>query len=95
MGLTMDADGIPIYYDLFPGSTVDKKTFRPVIDEVRRKYDTGRIIVVADIGIITGDNIFYFQGKEKGKNFNRNVFSFSVRVLLKSLRNISSLMRVI
>jgi transposase len=79
MGLAMDTDGIPLHYELFPGNTVDKETFRPVIGEVRRNYDTGRIIVVADMGIITGDNIFYLQGKEKGKNFNGYVFSFSVR----------------
>lgn len=79
MGLAMDADGIPLHYELFQGNTVDKETFRPVIGEVRRNYDTGRIIVVADMGIITGDNIFYLQGKEKGKNFNGYVFSFSVR----------------
>lgn len=79
MGLAIDADGIPLHYELFPGNTVDKETFRPVIGEVRRNYDTGRIIVVADMGIITGDNIFYLQGKEKGKNFNGYVFSFSVR----------------
>jgi transposase len=79
MGLAMDADGIPLHYELFPGNTADKETFRPAIGEVRRNYDTGRVIVVADMGIITGDNIFYLQGKEKGKNFNGYVFSFSVR----------------
>jgi transposase len=79
MGLAMDADGIPLCYELFPGNTVDKETLRPVIGEVRKNYDTGRIIVVADMGIITGDNIFYLQGKEKGKNFNGYIFSFSVR----------------
>jgi transposase len=79
MGLAMDADGIPLAYQLFPGNTVDKETFRPVIGEIRRNYDTDRVIVVADMGIITGDNIFYLQGKEKGKNFNGYVFSFSVR----------------
>ena len=79
MGLAMDADGIPLHYELFPGNTVDKETFKPVIGEVRRNYDTGRVIVVADMGIITGDNIFYLQGKEKGRNFNGYVFSFSVR----------------
>ena len=78
MGLAMDADGIPMHYELFPGNTADKETFRPVIGEVRRKYDTGRIIVVADKGIITGDNIYYLLGKEKGENFNGYVFSFSV-----------------
>lgn len=79
MGLAIDADGIPLHYELFSGNTVDKETFRPLIGEVRRNYDTGRIIVVADMGIITGDNIYYLQGKEKGKNFNGYVFSFSIR----------------
>lgn len=79
MGLAMDADGIPLHYDLFPGNTVDKQTFRPIIGEVRKNYDTGRVIVVADMGIITGDNIFYLTGGEKGANLNGYVFSFSVR----------------
>lgn len=79
LGLAMDADGIPLCYQLFPGNTVDKETFRPLIGEIRKNYDTGRIIVVADMGITTGDNIFYLQGKEKGKNFNGYVFGFSVR----------------
>ena len=87
MGLAMDADGIPMHYELFPGNTVDKETFRPVIGEVRRNYDTGRIIVVADMGIITGDNIYYLQGKEKGKNFNGYVFSFSVRGGTQEFKN--------
>lgn len=79
MGLATDADGIPLHYELFPGNTVDKETFRPVIGEVRRNYGTGRVIAVADMGIITGDNIFYLKGKEKSKGFNGYVFSFSVR----------------
>jgi len=76
MGLAMDADGIPLHYELFPGNKLDKETFRTVIGEVRKNYDTGRIIVVADMGVITGDNIYYLTG---GKNRNGYVFSFSVR----------------
>jgi len=87
MGLALDADGIPLSYELFPGNTVDKETFKPVIGEIRRNYDTGRIIVVADMGIITGDNIFYLQGKEKGRNFNGYVFSFSVRGGTKAFKD--------
>ena len=48
MGLAMDADGIPIHYELFPGNKLDKETFRSVIGEVRKNYDTGRIVVFAD-----------------------------------------------
>lgn len=76
MGLAMDSDGIPIHYRLFAGNKLDKETFRSVIGEVRRKYGTGRIVVVADMGIITGDNIYYLTG---GKNDNGYVFSFSVK----------------
>ena len=76
MGLAMDADGIPLHYELFPGNNLDKETFRSVIGEIRKNYDTGRIVVVADMGIITGDNIYYLTG---GKNRNGYVFSFSIR----------------
>ena len=80
MGLAMDGDGIPLHYELFPGNTLDKQTFRSVIGDIYRKYDTGRIIVVADMGIITGDNIFYLTGGEKrDKTLNGYVMSFSVR----------------
>ena len=80
MGLAMDADGIPLHYEIFEGNTPDKTTFRSVIGEIKRNYNTGRIIVVADMGIITGDNIYYLVGGEKRKHpLNGYVFSFSIR----------------
>ena len=79
MGLAMDAGGIPLHYELFPGNMPDKSTFRSVIGEVRRNYGTGRIIVVADMGIITGDNIFYLVGGEKRETaLNGYVMSYSI-----------------
>ena len=79
MGLAMDADGVPIHYKLFPGNTLDKQTFRTVIGDVRLKHETARIIVVADMGIIIGDNIYYLTGGKKHNPLNGYVFSFSVR----------------
>jgi len=79
MGLAMDADGLPLHYELFPGNTLDKQTFRSVIGEVRRNYNTGRIIAVADMGIITGDNIYYLKGGDRDTRMNGYVFSFSIR----------------
>jgi len=76
MGLAMDNDGVPLHYELFPGNKLDKETFRSIIGEVRKNYNTGRIVVVADMGVITGDNIYYLTG---GKNRNGYVFSFSIR----------------
>jgi transposase len=84
MGLAMDKDGIPLHYELFPGNKLDKETFRSVIGEVRKNYDTGRVVVVADMGVITGDNIYYLTG---GKNRNGYVFSFSVRGGTEAFKN--------
>lgn len=79
MGLAMDAEGIPLSYEIFPGNTTDKETFRSVIGNVRKNFDTGRIVVVADMGVITGDNIYYLVGDKPEKPKNGYVFSFSVR----------------
>jgi len=79
MGLAMDKDGIPLHYEIFPGNKLDKETFRSVIGNVRKTYDTGRVIAVADMGIITGDNINYLVGHNADEPLNGYIFSFSVR----------------
>jgi transposase len=79
MGLAMDADGVPLSYKTFPGNKLDSQTFRDVIGEIAKNYETGRIVVVADKGIITGDNIYYLKGGDREKSRNGYVFSFSVR----------------
>ena len=79
MGLAMDKEGIPLHYEVFPGNKLDKETFRSVVGNVRKNYGTGRIIAVADMGIITGDNIHYLVGSKPEKPKNGYVFSFTVR----------------
>lgn len=59
MGLFVDNNGIPITYKLFPGNQTDKTTLIPSLGKIQHNYSLGRIIVVADRGIITGDNIWY------------------------------------
>ena len=78
MGLAMDKSGVPLRYELFRGNMTDKETFRKVIGDARKDYGTGRIVVVADMGIITGDNINYLVGQNPDKPRNGYVFSFSV-----------------
>lgn len=74
MGLAMDADGIPLSYEIFPGNESEKLHLRPMVSELIRKYETGRIIVVADSAQNTGNNIYYLdQGRQK------YVFSQSIR----------------
>lgn len=59
MGLLMDRQGLPITYKLFSGNTNDCNTLLPILLEVRRQYDIGRMVVIADKGLNTSDNIAY------------------------------------
>ena len=74
MGLFMDTDGLPITYGLFSGNTLDKQTLIPMMGELVDKYNLGRVIVVGDRGMITGDNIAQIITDRNGY-----VLSFSIR----------------
>jgi len=79
MALAMDADGIPLYYKLFPGNTHDSKAFIPVFKDVCLRFTPGRVIAVADMGCTSSDNIFFLKGGDRDKRVNGYVFSFSIR----------------
>jgi hypothetical protein len=82
MGLLMDTKGIPISYDLFPGNTNDCETLLPVLSRVKSDYGVGRIIVVADKGVNTADNIAFSLAKGDGY-----VYSQTVRGANRELKN--------
>lgn len=79
MALAMDADGIPLYYKLFPGNTNDSKTFIPVFKDVCVRFNPGRIIAVADMGCTSSNNIYFLKGGDRDRRVNGYVFSFSIR----------------
>lgn len=74
MGLFMDTNGIPITYKLFSGNAPDKTTLIPALSRIQREYSLGRIIIVADKGLTTGDNIWYILSAKNGY-----VLSYSIR----------------
>lgn len=82
MGLFMDNQGIPITYQLFPGNTNDCLTYRPNLSRIKKEYDLGKVVVVADKGMTTGDNIWYTLSAKDGY-----VFSMSVRGAEKALKD--------
>ncbi|MBK5251991.1 MAG: IS1634 family transposase [Peptostreptococcaceae bacterium] len=81
MGLFMDTNGIPIAFDLYPGNTNDCLTYRPTLSRIKKEYELGKTIVVADKGMTTGDNIYYTLSAKDGY-----VFSMSVRGGNKELK---------
>lgn len=59
MGLFMDSLGLPMSYQLFSGNTNDCLTLRPMVQQLQKDYNIGKVIVVADKGLNTGNNIAY------------------------------------
>lgn len=82
MGLFMDTNGIPITYGLHPGNMLDKQTLIPMLGKVQRNFSLGRIIVVADKGMTTGDNIWYTLSAKNGY-----VLSYSIRGADQKFKN--------
>lgn len=73
MGLLMDKMGLPISYKLFPGNTHDSQTMMPILSEVKKTYNAGRVIVVADKGLNSGDNIAYNTVLGDGYIYSKSV----------------------
>lgn len=81
MGLLMDRSGIPLAFDLFPGNESEKVHMRPIINRVKNEFSDSRIILVADRGLNTSDNIYYLNGDNKGdiNTMDGYVYGQSVR----------------
>lgn len=88
MGLLTDKNGIPLAYDLFPGNESEKLHLRPIIDRVKSEFSDIRVVVVADRGLNTSDNIFYLNGSNKHDNNPRDgyVYGQSIRGASKDFK---------
>ncbi|MDR2971355.1 MAG: IS1634 family transposase [Bacteroidales bacterium] len=58
MGLFIDRNGIPVSYNMFPGNTQDKTTFKEMIKTSLNKADLGKVVVVADNGMNAQENMY-------------------------------------
>ena len=85
MGLLLDADGVPLDYELFPGNVNDMSTMPPMMKKagLRDAANPGgeRVVVVADKGLNTSNNIAACT--LDGNGF---LFSQSVRKATKKLK---------
>lgn len=82
MGMFIDNNGLPVSYDLFSGNTNDVTTLRPALKNAKDNIGAGKVIVVADKGINSGDNLYYtLSGK------NGYVVSMSIRGAGKEIKD--------
>jgi transposase len=73
MGLFMDTNGIPIAYRLFPGNCVDVKTYLPAVEQIKKQFGIQRIVVVADKGMNSKNNITETLQNKDGYLFSQKV----------------------
>ena len=81
MGLLMDKIGIPLSYDLFPGSESEKLQMRPALNSTKAKYGIERTIIVADRGQNTSDNLVFIAGKNDDDHTNHDGYVYGQSII--------------
>lgn len=61
VGVLMTASGIPIAHEVFPGNTADVTSFATIIKTVREKYKLENVILVADRGMVSEENLLVLE----------------------------------
>lgn len=61
LGLLVSIDGYPLAYDLFEGNKFEGHTMIPIIEGLKKKYELTQLIVVADSGLMSEQNIAQLQ----------------------------------
>lgn len=59
MGLFMDADGLPLAFNINPGNTNEQKTLRPLEKMIGERMDIEEFIMCTDAGLSSGSNRVY------------------------------------
>lgn len=57
VGLVVNSQGFPLYFDVFSGKTFEGHTFIPVIKNIQQLLGTKELVVIADAAMVSKDNI--------------------------------------
>lgn len=57
VGLVVNKEGFPLYFDVFSGRVFEGHTFIPVIKNIKHLLQTEELVVIADAAMISKDNI--------------------------------------
>ena len=67
LGLLVSVEGYPLAYEIFEGNKFEGHTMLPVIEAFKIKYNLNNLVIIADSGLLSNDNIQDLQ--QKGYNF--------------------------
>ncbi len=67
LGVVQTAEGLPIAHRVWEGNTAEAPTLHAVVDEILALYPVKRIVLVADRGLLSLDNLEWLQAVRIGK----------------------------
>ncbi len=91
LGLLVSIDGYPLAYEVFEGNKFEGHTMLPVIEAFKAKYQLEKLVVIADAGLLSNDNLQELQIKQYkyilGARIKNEKDSLKRQVLALSLEN--------
>ncbi len=61
LALFVTEKGLPVGYEIFPGSTYEGHTLIAVLEKLKQRYQLEEIFFVADRGLLSDENLKYFE----------------------------------
>ena len=66
IGLVVNNQGFPLYFDVFSGKTFEGHTFVPIVKNIQKLVGQEELVVVADAAMISVDNIEKLESEHIG-----------------------------
>jgi transposase len=64
LGLLVSKNGYPLAYEIFNGNKFEGHTMLPVIEAFKNKYNLGKLVIIADAGLLSQANIDELEQKQ-------------------------------
>ena len=64
LGLLVSVNGYPLAYEIFEGNRYEGHTLLPVIEKFKHTYQLDRLVVIADAGLLSNENISELQSRQ-------------------------------
>lgn len=91
LGLLVSKNGYPLAYDIFQGNKFEGHTMLPVIDAFKDKYNLNQLVIIADSGLLSSNNIEELQEKKYefilGARIKSEKKSIKEKILALKLKN--------
>lgn len=57
LGLLITTGGYPLAFEMFEGNKYEGETLIPVLEHFKKRYDPGKLVVIADAGLLSKSNV--------------------------------------